>query len=108
MRADQPVPEVYSALLSRGIYLASLRTMYRGLAETRETRERRNQRLPRAHVKPSLTATAPNQVWTWDITELATIHVGVFLHLYVISPPPCCTGNHDRAGLTTTERVPTC
>ncbi len=81
---DQPVPEVYSALLSRGIYLASLRTMYRVLAETGETRERRNQRLPRAHVKPSLTATAPNQVWTWDITKLATIHVGVFLHLYVI------------------------
>jgi hypothetical protein len=29
--------------------------------------ERRNQRAAGAHVKPSLTATAPNQVWTWDI-----------------------------------------
>lgn len=54
---DQPVPEVYSALLSRGIYLASLRTMYRVLAETGETRERRNQRLPRAHV--SIRCTSP-------------------------------------------------
>lgn len=81
---DQPVPEVYAALLSSGVYLASMRTMYRILAEIGETQERRNQRLPQAHVKPSLTATGPNQVWTWDITKLATVHVGVFLHLYVI------------------------
>ena len=35
-------------------------------------------------MKPSLTATAPNQVWTWDITKLATLERGVFLHAYVI------------------------
>ena len=81
---DQPVPEVYATLLGRGKYLASMRTMYRILAETGETQERRNQRGPQAHPKPSLTATAPNQVWTWDITKLATVSVGVFLHLYVI------------------------
>ena len=34
--------------------------------------------------KPSLTATAPNQVWTWDITKLATLEKGIFLHVYVI------------------------
>ena len=33
---------------------------------------------------PSLTATAPNQVWTWDITKLATLQKGVFLMAYVI------------------------
>jgi putative transposase len=81
---DQPVTEVYGALLTRGIYLASIRTMYRVLAELGETQERRNQRLPHVHAKPSLTATAPNQVWTWDITKLATMAVGVFLHAYVI------------------------
>jgi transposase InsO family protein len=81
---DQSVMEVYAALLSRGVYLASIRSMYRVLAALGETRERRNQRLPQVHVKPSLTATAPNQVWTWDITKLATTRVGVFLHLYVI------------------------
>ena len=31
--ADQPPREVYATLLSRGIYLASIRTMYRLLAE---------------------------------------------------------------------------
>lgn len=82
--ADQPPTEVYAALLGRGIYLASIRTMYRLLAAAGETKERRNQRLPHVHVKPSLKATAPNQVWTWDITKLATQQKGVFLMAYVI------------------------
>jgi transposase InsO family protein len=81
---DQPPHEVYATLLSRGVYLASVRTMYRLLAERGETQERRNQRRAVVHAKPSLTATAPNQVWTWDITKLATTAVGVFLHAYVI------------------------
>jgi len=81
---DQSVMEVYATLLSRGIYLASIRTMYRVLAARGETQERRNQRRPQVYAKPSLTATAPNQVWTWDITKLATMAVGVFLHAYVI------------------------
>lgn len=54
------------------------------LAELGESKERRNQRLPHPYVKPSLTATAPNQVWTWDITKLATLEKGIFLHVYVI------------------------
>ncbi len=81
---DQPPHEVFAALLSRGVYLASIRTIYRVLAADGESKERRNQRAPRAYAKPSLTATAPNQVWTWDITKLATLNRGVFLHAYVI------------------------
>jgi putative transposase len=82
--ADQPPMEVFGKLLSQGIYLASIRTIYRVLAELGETKERRNQRLPHTYAKPSLCATAPNQVWTWDITKLATLQKGVFLHAYVI------------------------
>ena len=82
--ADQPPAEVYATLLSRGEYLASIRTMYRVLSEVGETKERRNQRAPQRHAIPSLTATAPNQVWTWDITKLATENKGVFLMAYVI------------------------
>jgi putative transposase len=81
---DQPPTEVYATLLERGIYFASIRTMYRVLAEAGETRERRNQRPAHVHAMPSLTATAPNQVWTWDITKLATLQKGVFLMAYVI------------------------
>jgi putative transposase len=82
--ADQPPAEVYATLLGRGIYLASIRTIYRVLADEDETKERRNQRAPYQHTKPSLTATAPNQIWTWDITKLATTKKGVFLNAYVI------------------------
>jgi len=81
---DQPPMEVFGKLLSQGIYLASIRTIYRVLAELGETKERRNQRLPHKYAKPTLCATAPNQVWTWDITKLATLQKGVFLHAYVI------------------------
>jgi transposase InsO family protein len=81
---DQPPPEVYARLLSRGVYLASIRTMYRVLAAFGESKERRAQRGPMKHVKPTLTATAPNQVWTWDITKLRGPLLGVFYCLYVV------------------------
>jgi len=82
--ADQPPPEVYARLLSRGVYLASIRTMYRLLAALGESKERRAQRGPATHAKPTLSATAPNQVWTWDITKLRGRLPGVVYCLYVV------------------------
>lgn len=82
--SDQPPAEVYATLLGRGVYHASIRTMYRVLAAEGEVIERRNQRQPHVHAKPSLTARGPNEVWTWDITKLATTRKGVFLIAYVI------------------------
>ncbi|WP_437642667.1 IS3 family transposase [Sorangium sp. So ce854] len=81
---DQPPPEVYATLLSRGVYLASIRTMYRLLAASGESGERRAQRGPMKHAKPTLTATAPNQIWTWDITKLRGPLPGVIYCLYVV------------------------
>ena len=81
---DQPPHEVYATLLSRGVYLASIRTMYRVLAACGESQERRAQRAPIQHAKPTLLATAPNQVWTWDITKLRGPFPGVFYCLYAI------------------------
>jgi putative transposase len=81
---DQPPQEVYARLLSRGVYLASIRTIYRILAAVGESGERRAQRTPVNHVKPTLTATAPNQVWTWDITKLRGPLPGVFYCLYAV------------------------
>lgn len=82
--ADQPPREVFATLLSRGTYVASVRTMYRLLADQGEVRERRALRRAMKHPKPSLVATAPNQVWTWDITKLRTTTPGAFLSLYVV------------------------
>ncbi len=81
---DQPPPEVYATLLSQGVYLASIRTMYRVLAECGESAERRAQRAPATYSKPTLTAAAPNQVWTWDITKLRGPLPGVFYYLYMV------------------------
>lgn len=67
---DQPPRQVYAALLDEGVYLAHWRTMYRVLAAHDEVRERRNLRVHPVYHKPELLATAPNQVWSWDITTL--------------------------------------
>jgi putative transposase len=52
------------------VYLASVRTFYRILATAGQVCERRNQLVHPPHAKPELVATAPNQVWSWDITRL--------------------------------------
>lgn len=81
---DQPPREVYAALLSESVFMCSWRTMYRVLAERAPVRERRNQREAKSHAVPRLIASAPNQVWSWDISKLATYAHGVFLNLYVV------------------------
>jgi putative transposase len=81
---DRAPAEIYASLLDEGTYLCSIRTMYRILAQSAEVRERRNQ-LRHPHYKaPELLATAPNQVWSWDITKLLGPVKWSYLYLYVI------------------------
>jgi len=61
---------VVATLLDEGRYLASERTMYRILAGAQEVRERRAQLRHPAYAAPELLATAPNELWSWDITKL--------------------------------------
>jgi putative transposase len=61
---------VNATLLDEGQYLCSTRTMYRILEESGATRERRDQLTHPQYQKPELLATAPNQLWSWDITKL--------------------------------------
>ena len=75
--------EVYATLLDEGEYLCHWRTMYRILEEHDEVHERRNQRRHPVSVKPELRATGPNQLWSWDITQMRGPK-GVYYHLYVI------------------------
>jgi len=82
--AEQPPREVYATLLSEGTYLCSVSTMYRTLRERGPVRDRRNHREPRHHAVPRLEASAPNQVWSWDISKLPLDARGVFLNLYVV------------------------
>lgn len=81
---DKAPAQVFAALLELGIYLCSIRTMYRILAANDQVRERREQRQHPTYAKPQLVATAPNQVWTWDITKLPGPTKGTYFSLYVI------------------------
>lgn len=81
---DKAPAEVYATLLDQGQYLCSIRTMYRILEDQQEVRERRDQLRHPAYVKPQLVATAPRQVWTWDITKLLGPAKWTYYHLYVI------------------------
>ena len=82
--ADKAPAEVYAALLDQGQYLCSIRTMYRVLDSRKEVRERRDQLRHPTYHKPQLVATAPNQVWSWDITKLLGPAKWTYFHLYVI------------------------
>ena len=82
--SDKAPAEVYATLIDEGIYLCSIRTMHRILAENGELKERRNQLRHPQYKKPELLATGPNQVWTWDITKLLGPAKWTYFHLYVI------------------------
>jgi putative transposase len=81
---DHAPRQVWARLLDQGRYLCSWRTMYRLLDAFDEVKERRNQLRRPSYAKPELMATAPNQVWTWDITKLRGPAKGLYFYLYVI------------------------
>jgi putative transposase len=81
---DQSPAEVQATLLEEQTYLCSTRTMYRILDAAQEVRERRDQARHPAYAKPELVATAPNQIWSWDITKLKGPIPYLYYSLYVI------------------------
>jgi putative transposase len=81
---DKAPHEVYGTLLDEGEYHCSIRTMYRILDDKTEVKERRNQLSHPVYQKPELLATAPNQVWSWDITKLLGPAKWTYFYLYVI------------------------
>ena len=81
---DLAPAEVYATMLEEETYHCSTRTMYRLLSATGEVRERRDQLRHPAYTKPELLATAPNQLWSWDITKLLGPGKWTYYYLYVI------------------------
>jgi putative transposase len=81
---DAAPAQVHAALLEEDRYLCSLRSMYRILASSGEVRERRDQLQHPHYAKPELVATAPKQVWSWDITKLKGPVKLVYFYLYVV------------------------
>ena len=81
---DLAPAQVHAQLLDAGTYHCSVRTMYRVLDAQREVRERRAQRRHPVYAAPELLATAPNQLWSWDITKLKGPVKWSWYHLYVL------------------------
>jgi putative transposase len=81
---DHAPHQIWAILLDEGRYCCSISTMYRILHAVRAVRERRQQLRHPNYAKPELLATAPNQVWSWDITKLKGPVKGTCFHLYVI------------------------
>jgi putative transposase len=78
------VSQVFYRHLDTGCYIASRSTWYRVAREHAMVGDRRRQARGSPRKIPELTATAPGQVWSWDITKLKGPRRGLYWHLYVI------------------------
>lgn len=83
--ADLPPSQIVPALADRGIYIASESTFYRILRKENMQHHRGRSKPPeKVKIPTTHIATAPNQVWTWDITWLNTYTRGIYFKLYMV------------------------
>ena len=71
VNCDQAPAAVYQRLLEH-------------FRSNQEADECRHQRPAQHHAIPRLLATAPYDVWAWDLTKLPLVRRGVYLSLYVV------------------------
>jgi transposase InsO family protein len=82
--ARMPPSQIVPALADQGCYIASESTFYRVLREAGQLTPRGKTRAPTQRRPEPFQATAANQLWSWDITYLATTVKGMFFYLYLI------------------------
>jgi len=83
--AHLPPSQIVPRLADRGEYKASESTFYRVLRTAGQTAHRRAERPATPRSTPeALCAVAPNQLYSWDITYLATTVKGLFFYLYLV------------------------
>ena len=83
--ADVPPARIVPMLADEGVYLASESTFARVLREQGQTAHRGRAKAPTATRPPTThIATAPRQVWCWDMTYLPATVVGRWFYLYLI------------------------
>jgi transposase InsO family protein len=79
-----PPSQIVPRLADQGRYLASESTFYRILRAANQLLHRRSERPAQTRTKPrALSATAPNQLYSWDITYLPAAVRGQFYYLYL-------------------------
>jgi len=81
--AHLPPSQMVPQLADRGEYMASESTFYRVLRAAGQLKHRQASRAATVHKPRPLETTAPNQVYSWDITYLKTTVRGIFLYLYL-------------------------
>jgi len=83
--AEVPPARIVPMLADEGRYLASESSFYRVLKAAGQTTHRGRAKAPRKGRPPTThIATAPNQVWCWDMTYLPAVVTGRWLYLYLI------------------------
>ena len=77
--------KIVPKLADEGRYIASESSFYRVLKAAHQLKHRDKSKPTRTVIKPkALTATGPNQIYSWDITYLPTPVRGVFFYLYLV------------------------
>ncbi len=82
--APLPPSQIVPALADQGRYIASESSFYRVLREADQLAHRGKAKPSTCQRPKPLQASAPHQLWSWDITYLATTVKGVFFYLYLI------------------------
>lgn len=83
--ADMPPARIVPMLADEGVYLASESTFSRVLRAHGQSEHRGRAKAPRKQRPPTThVATAPGQVWCWDMTYLPADVTGRWFYLYLI------------------------
>ncbi len=82
--ASLPPSQVVPMLADQGVYYCSESSMYRILKAHNQQNHRGRSRKPEKRPLSTHVATAPNQVWCWDITWLPGPAKGVYYYLYLM------------------------
>lgn len=82
--AHLPPSQIVPRLADQGSYIASESSFYRVLRAAKQLKHRGASRPVHARNKPrALCATAPNELFSWDITYLPTQIRGIYYYLYL-------------------------
>ena len=83
--ADMPPARIVPALADEGVYLASESSFHRVLRAHGQHHHRGRAKAPRPNKPPTThVATAPRQLWCWDMTYLPADLAGRWFYLYLI------------------------
>ena len=83
--AAVPPARIVPMLADEGVYLGSESSMARVLKAHGQNTRRGRAKAPKATRPPTThIATAPSQVWCWDMTYLPAVVMGRWFHLYLI------------------------